>query len=103
MPRLLFKLLILILTASIVMQFNCVHPCKGAFLTRAGLNRHQNECQFHRTLQALKQEQRRAWHALLPKVKLKARSKPGGMSLDVRKSRIDVQARVSNTPAHLPD
>lgn len=98
--RLFFKLLIL---AIIIMQLNCVHPCDGSFSSRAGLTRHQNACQLYRTSQILKQEQRRARHALMPKVKLKARSKPAGKSLDIRKSRINAQARVSGTLAHLLD
>jgi hypothetical protein len=90
----LIKLFILVLVATITMEFNCVRRCDSTFSTRAGLNRHQNDCSFYRTLQGLKQEQRRARHALLPKVKLNARGKPVGESLHARKARIEVQAQV---------
>jgi hypothetical protein len=91
-----FRLILILLTVGIAMQFNCTHPCKGTFSTRAGLNRHQNDCSFHQTSQALKQEQRRARLTLLSKANLKAAtSKPAGKSLDIRKSRINLQAQVS--------
>lgn len=84
------------------MTFNCVFSCNNAFSTKAGLTWHQNGCSSYRTLQALKQEQRRA-QLTLPKVKLNPRSKLAGESLNVRKSRINMQTQVSIVVGHLSD
>lgn len=56
-----------------VMSFSCIHPCKGNFLTRPGLSRHQNSCLIFRTAQALKIENRRLIQNKAPISTLKAR------------------------------